>query len=100
MTSSHSQGDTGAIDAIVVMGDHAYNMGGTDDRRGDAYMNAFGRTLAKCPWIPVVGNHEAFDGDHFNRYGHAITGCSTGLATPSSRVVTDCTGCCRLRSSR
>ena len=26
-------------------------------------MNAFQPTLATCPWLPIVGNHEGNDGD-------------------------------------
>lgn len=32
------------------------------DTHGDAYMNAFQLTLASCPWLPVIGNHESFLG--------------------------------------
>merc|ERR1711990_1366968 len=47
----------GKVDVILHMGDHAYDMGNGDDKRGDAYMNAYQRALATCPWIPVIGNH-------------------------------------------
>lgn len=43
----------GRIDAILHMGDHAYNLGYSGDRRGDAYMNALQPLLAQCPWYPV-----------------------------------------------
>jgi len=59
---------SGAVDAILHMGDHAYDLGFSGDRRGDAYMNSLQPLLARCPWYPVVGNHEASDGDHYNRY--------------------------------
>eukprot|EP01043_Picozoa_sp_COSAG02_P045689 COSAG02_NODE_4205_length_5628_cov_3.597938_4_plen_523_part_00 len=59
---------TGRIDAIWMMGDHAYNLGQVDDRRGDAYMNGIAPATSTCPWVPVIGNHEASDGDHYNRY--------------------------------
>jgi len=58
----------GKIDAILHMGDHAYDMGQGGDKRGDAYMNAFSRATATCPWIPVIGNHEANDGDDMYRF--------------------------------
>lgn len=58
----------GEIDAVLHMGDHAYDLGGAGDRRGDAYMNVFSSALSTCPWIPVMGNHEVNDGDNFNRY--------------------------------
>merc|ERR1711937_753562 len=58
----------GAIDAVVHMGDHAYNIGFSQDRRGDAYMNAFQGVLSQCPWFPIIGNHESSDGDHFKHY--------------------------------
>eukprot|EP00040_Diaphanoeca_grandis_P038935 m.257739 g.257739 ORF g.257739 m.257739 type:complete len:608 (-) comp35653_c0_seq1:175-1998(-) len=56
------------IDAVVHMGDHCYNLGFTNDRRGDAYMNAFQPALTTVPWFPIIGNHEASDGDHFKHY--------------------------------
>ena len=34
---------SGKIDGIVHMGDHAYDLGFSGDRRGDAYMNAYQR---------------------------------------------------------
>ena len=46
---------SGAIDAVVHMGDHCYNMGSGDDYHGDAYMQAFQGVLAQCPWLPVIG---------------------------------------------
>lgn len=49
----------GTIDAIVMMGDHAYDLGMNDDHRGDAYMNGLAPATATCPWLPVIGNHEA-----------------------------------------
>ena len=83
---------TGRVDAIVVMGDHAYDLGGTDDRRGDAYMNAFGRTLGSCPWVPIVGNHEALDGDHYNRYRNQTWGELLGQQNASSSTATSALG--------
>ena len=32
------------------------------DKHGDTYMNAFQPTLASCPWLPVIGNHESYLG--------------------------------------
>merc|ERR1711871_1375364 len=58
----------GKIDAVLHMGDHAYDMGNGGDRRGDAYMNAFQPAIAGCPWIPVIGNHETNDGDNTERF--------------------------------
>ena len=37
------------------MGDHCYDLGQADDRRGDAYMNALQPLLSVCPWIPIIG---------------------------------------------
>jgi predicted phosphodiesterase len=54
--------DTAAIDAIVHLGDHCYDLSMGDDLHGDAYMNAFQPVLASCPWLPVIGNHESTSG--------------------------------------
>ena len=58
----------GRIDTIIHLGDHAYNIASNDGARGDGYMNAFERLLARLPWVPVLGNHEYYDGDEFHRY--------------------------------
>ena len=68
----------GTIDAIVMMGDHAYNLGDDHDRRGDAYMNMLQPLLARCPWFPIIGNHEVNDGDHFNHYLKIVWGEAYG----------------------
>ena len=45
----------GLIDIVVHMGDHCYNLGMNNDRRGDAYMNAFQPALTSLPWFPIIG---------------------------------------------
>jgi hypothetical protein len=50
----------GDIDAIVHMGDHVYFWAGDDNKRGDAYMNAWQPALAECPWMPIIGNVRLF----------------------------------------
>lgn len=62
------------------MGDHAYDLGNAGDKRGDAYLNAYSHTLSGCPWIPVIGNHEANDGDHSFRYLNLTFGETLGDA--------------------
>jgi len=66
--------EAGTIDAIVHMGDHAYDMGYSGDERGDAYMNVFQPVLQGCPWMPIIGNHESDDGDHYKRYEEIAAG--------------------------
>jgi hypothetical protein len=53
----------GTIDAVIHMGDHAYNLGNGNDYHGDAYMQAFQGVLARCPWLPLIGNHESTSGE-------------------------------------
>lgn len=76
--------DKGTVDAIVHMGDHAYNLGMADDRRGDAYLNAFEPVLSTCPWVPVIGNHEASDGDHFRFYENLTDGVTMANVTSTA----------------
>ena len=68
----------GDIDAIVHMGDHVYYWAGDDNKRGDAYMNAFQPTLAECPWMPFLGNHEYNDADNSWRYVNQTWGTAYG----------------------
>jgi hypothetical protein len=72
----------GTIDAIWMMGDHAYDLGQIDDHRGDAYMNGIAPATSTCPWVPVIGNHEAADGDHYNRYLNQTWGEAFGNPSP------------------
>ena len=44
------------------------NEGDTDERRADAYMQAFEQTLANSMWMPIVGNHEFYAGTNLTRY--------------------------------
>ena len=39
---------------LSQMGDHAYDLGYSGDRRGDAYMNALQPLLSSCPWLPIM----------------------------------------------
>jgi len=55
-------------DLIVHMGDISYNMGDGDEARADGFFNAFQETIANCPWLPNVGNHEYYAGEELARY--------------------------------
>jgi hypothetical protein len=86
---------SGAIDAIVHMGDHAYNMGSGNDFHGDAYMQAFQGVLAQCPWLPVIGNHESTLGSEHNidesteeRYLNQTSGVIIGQGGTESETST------------
>jgi hypothetical protein len=70
--------DEGIIDAIVHMGDHVYFWEDSDNKRGDAYMNAFQPTLSTCPWIPLLGNHEYNDADASWRFVNQTWGEAYG----------------------
>jgi hypothetical protein len=72
--------EEGAVDAVIHMGDHAYDLAWAGDRHGDAYMNAFEPTIASCPWLPIIGNHEADDGDHYQHYAAMAWGEEFGLS--------------------
>jgi hypothetical protein len=56
------------VSGIIHMGDHAYNEGESDEHRADGYMTAWQQTLANCPWVPIVGNHEYYDGAELYRF--------------------------------
>jgi hypothetical protein len=55
-------------DLILHGGDHCYNEGDDDERRADAYMQAFEKTIANSMWMPIVGNHEFYGGTNLTRY--------------------------------
>lgn len=57
-----------AADLIVHMGDISYNMGDGDEARADGFFNAFQQTIARCPWLPNVGNHEYYSSEELARY--------------------------------
>lgn len=77
--------NSGVVDAIVVMGDHGYNMQDGDGSVGDQYMNVFSQAaLASCPWIPLIGNHEAAaigGASPFDRYYNQTWGMEYGQVT-------------------
>jgi len=88
---------SGQIDAILHMGDHCYDLGMANDARGDAYMNAFQPVIANCPWYPVIGNHEASDGDHYFRYlnityGESLANRSAHINPPVTSTATTALG--------
>ena len=58
----NANASSSAVDAVIHMGDHAYNEGDNDERRADGYFQAFQEVLTSCPWMPVVGNHEFYAG--------------------------------------
>lgn len=43
-------------DLIIHAGDHCYNEGDSDEKRADAYMQAFEQTVAQAPWMPIVSS--------------------------------------------
>lgn len=84
----------GLVDVVVHMGDHCYDIGEADDRRGDAYMNAFQPLLTQLPWFPIIGNHESVyqltpnqsfygDGDSGHHYEAIAWGEAYGVAGPN-----------------
>jgi len=75
-----SQAEAGEISAVVHIGDHCYNIGGDDSRRGDGYMQAYEPVVSQIPFLPVVGNHEFYDGQHLGRYLNQTDG--TVVANP------------------
>lgn len=48
-------------------------------------MNAFQKTIAQCPWVPIIGNHEAADGDHFQRFLNMTWGEAYGAESEKHR---------------
>ena len=58
----------GTMDLVVHAGDHCYNEGDSDERRADAYMQAFEQVLGNVPWMPIVGNHEFYADAQLKRY--------------------------------
>jgi hypothetical protein len=74
----------GEIDFFLHLGDHAYNLGSADDRRGDGYMNAFQPLTTKVPWMPVMGNHEYYDSERFHRFLDQTYGTQLGRGAVSA----------------
>jgi hypothetical protein len=76
--------ERGMLDALAHIGDHSYNLMQDDDRRGDGYMNAYQPVLTQLPWMPIVGNHEYYDGGKFMRFLSQMGGI-TGAGLPPAR---------------
>lgn len=57
----------GRIDAVLHLGDAAYNLAMANGTRGDGYLTALEPLLSDIPWVPVIGNHE-FEGSPFGAY--------------------------------
>ena len=41
-------------------------------------MNAYQPILSQLPWMPIVGNHEYYDGGHFMRFLEQMGGVAMG----------------------
>ena len=46
--------------SLLACSDHCYNEGDADEKRADAYMQAYERVIANTPWMPILGNHEFY----------------------------------------
>ena len=46
--------------SLLACSDHCYNEGDADEKRADAYMQAYERVIANTPWMPILGNHEYY----------------------------------------
>jgi hypothetical protein len=55
-------------DLILLAGDVGYAQGDDDERQADAFMQAFEQVIANVPWMPIVGNHEFYQGTNLSRY--------------------------------
>eukprot|EP00045_Choanoeca_perplexa_P017855 m.268780 g.268780 ORF g.268780 m.268780 type:complete len:573 (+) comp17656_c0_seq5:211-1929(+) len=80
-----------AIDFIVHLGDHAYDLPEDSGRRGDGYFAAFQPVLSSVPWVPILGNHEYHEGDDFNRFlnqTYGVTLASVPTPHPHSHINT------------
>lgn len=54
--------NTLSIDAIIHVGDIAYDLFDEDNRHGDYYMNYIEPVVSHIPYMVIAGNHEAPDG--------------------------------------
>lgn len=50
------------------IGDHAYNLGAENGLRGDGYLQAYSKLVSRVVWVPIIGNHEWYDGDNAHRW--------------------------------
>lgn len=50
--------DSGAIDAILHVGDLAYDMFEDEGRQGDRFMNMIQNVATQLPYMTLPGNHE------------------------------------------
>lgn len=61
---------SGSYDAVLNVGDLAYDMRDDDGHRGDLYLNMVQPLAASLPFMTCPGNHEVhYDFSHY-RWGH------------------------------
>ena len=51
-------------------------------------MSAFQRVISRIPWVPVLGNHEYYEGDEFHRYLNMTWGEVYGASTSETHLET------------
>jgi predicted MPP superfamily phosphohydrolase len=63
--------DTLTVDAIIHVGDIAYDLFDDDNRLGDNYMNTLEPVVSRVPYMVVAGNHE--EPDDYQSYDSRFT---------------------------
>ena len=71
LSSIESQVETSDIDAVLHIGDFAYDLLGDNGLVGDKFMNGIEPIAAYVPYMTAVGNHEA--GYNYSHYKNRFT---------------------------
>ena len=58
MSRIRNEVNSGTVDAILHVGDMAYDMFEDDGRQGDRFMNMIQDVAVQVPYMTLPGNHE------------------------------------------
>ncbi|XP_071958115.1 acid phosphatase type 7-like [Antedon mediterranea] len=78
------EASSGLMDAIIHIGDFAYDLHDEGGKVGDDFMNRIQSLATKLPYMPVVGNHEI--ANEFSHYRYRFSTPNTDWPIPIDKM--------------